>query len=211
MKTPVMTTASAVMGSNVRRLRGEHTADDLARECAVWGLKGGTAKIADVEAGRVSPTIPTVYMLTLALRDLLGREVVPAELFDGAGKVRVGSGDVQLHLLRSVLSGEPPKRPKPDTSAVTAWINDMHATWPDRLMDLAAGKIRKTSAAMREADIKIGKSLGLDEYRTAAEMAYLWGKPLSAVRDEIAGADANAQRRGQVSRQLKAELVKVID
>ena len=118
---------------------------------------------------------------------------------------------MQLHLLRSVLSSEPPKRPKPDTSAVTRWINDMHATWPDRLMDLAGGKIRKTSAAMREADVKIGKGLGLDAYRTAAEMAYLWGKPLSAVRDEIAGVDANAQRRGQVSRQLKAELAKVID
>ena len=209
MKSPVMTTASAVMGSNVRRLRGEHTADELARECAVWGLKGGTAKIADVEAGRVSPTIPTVYMLT-SLRDLLGREVAPAELFDGASNVRMGSGDVQLHLLRSVLSSEPPKRPKPDTSAVSAWIEDMHANWPDRLLNLAAGKIRKTSAAMREADVKIGKSLGLDAYRTAAEMAYLWGKPLSAMRDEIAGVDANAQHRGRVSRQLKAELVKVI-
>ena len=79
MKTPVMTTASAVMGSNVRRLRGEYTADELARECAVWGLKGGTAKIADVEAGRDVTDDPHCYLLTLSLRDLLGREVAPAD------------------------------------------------------------------------------------------------------------------------------------
>jgi hypothetical protein len=39
---------------------------------------------------------------------------------------------------------------------------------------------------MVEADIRIGKSLGLDADRTAAEMTYLWGKPLSVVRDELA-------------------------
>jgi hypothetical protein len=40
--------------------------------------------------------------------------------------------------------------------------------------------------AMVEADVRIGKSLGLDADRTAAEMAYLWVKPLSVVRDERA-------------------------
>jgi hypothetical protein len=63
---------------------------------------------------------------------------------------------------------------------------------------------------MREADVQIGRSLGLDPYRAAAEMAYLWGKPLSAVRDERCGPDASPQQRGRISRQLKAELEKVL-
>jgi hypothetical protein len=41
-------------------------------------------------------------------------------------------------------------------------------------------------------------------------MAWLWGQSLSAKRDELAGADANAQRRGQISRQLKEQLRKAI-
>ena len=210
MSEGVTPTPAAVMGSNVRRLRGAHTADELARDCAVWGIKGGTARIAELEGGRVSPTLPTIYVLTLALADLLDRPVAPTELFEGSGKVAMPGGEIELRIVRSTLSSEPPRRPKLLTAELDAWVADMEATWPDRLMKMAAGKIRKTSAAMREADVRIGKSLGLDAYRTAAEMAYLWGKPLSVVRDEQAGTHANAQRRGQVSRQLKAELKKVI-
>jgi hypothetical protein len=211
MSSEVMPTLASVMGSNVRRLRGAHTADELAREAAAWGLKGGTARIAELEGGRVSPTLSTVYMLTLALADLLNEPVAPTDLFEGTGKVAMaGIGEVGLQMVRSTLSSEPPKRPRPDTSAVNAWIENMQATWPDRLMDMAAGKIRKTSAAMREADVRIGKSLGLDRYRTAAEMAYRWGKPLSVVRDEHFGSDASPQQRGRISRELKAELEKQV-
>ncbi|MDT5371456.1 MAG: hypothetical protein QOC62_5887 [Mycobacterium sp.] len=205
-----MPTPAAVMGNNVRRLRGAHTADELAREAQAWGLKGGTARIAELEGGRVSPTLPTIYLLTLALADLLDRPVAPTELFEGAGKVAMPGGEIELRMLRSTLSSEPPRRPKLLTTELDAWIADMQDTWPDRLMDLPAGKIRKTSAAMREADVRIGKSLGLDAYRAAAEMAYLWGKPLSAVRDERSGPDANAQKRGRVARELKAQLQEVI-
>ena len=206
----VIPSPSVVMGSNVRRLRGEHTTDELARAATAWGLRGGTGRIAEVEGGRVSPTVPTVYMLVLALKDLLGRDVSPAELFEGRGKVAMPGGDIELHMLRSMLSDQPPQRPKPNTSEITDWIKDMQATWPKRLMDLPAARIHQTSAEMREADLRVGKSFGLDTYRTAAEMAYLWGKPLSAVRDEQAGPNAKAQRRGQISRQLKAELEKIV-
>jgi hypothetical protein len=65
-------TAAAVMGANVRRLRGDHTAEELARHAQAWGLKWGTGRIADLEAGRVSPTLPTIYALTVALEDLWG-------------------------------------------------------------------------------------------------------------------------------------------
>jgi hypothetical protein len=37
-------------------------------------------------------------------------------------------------------------------------------------------------------------------------MAKRWKRTFVAERDRRAGPDANAQRRGQVSRQLKAEL-----
>lgn len=64
--------------------------------------------------------------------------------------------------------------------------------------------------ALTEADIRIGRELGLDADRTAAEMTYSWGRPLSVERDEIAGVGANAQRRGIVTRELKAQLRKQV-
>jgi hypothetical protein len=42
-------------------------------------------------------------------------------------------------------------------------------------------------------------------------MAHRWRRTFVAERDKRAGADANAQRRGHVSRELKAELRKVLD
>jgi hypothetical protein len=210
MSDPVTSTASVVMGRNVRRLRGDRTSDELARDCAAWGIKGGTGRVSEIENGKVSPTILTVYLLTLALADLLGRPVAPSELFAGSGPVSTPGGEIELRLLRTVLAGEAPRRPRPQTPGIDEFI-DKVKTWPEPLQNAPSGPYRKTLAAMVEADIRAGKSLGLDRALTAAWMAYLWRKPLSAERDERAGARANAQARGQISRQLKAELAAVIE
>jgi hypothetical protein len=45
----------------------------------------------------------------------------------------------------------------------------------------------------------------------AAAMAALWGRTFTAERDHRAEPDAKAQRRGQISRQLKADLQEVIN
>jgi hypothetical protein len=54
------------------------------------------------------------------------------------------------------------------------------------------------------------KRIGVEPFAGAAAMAKLWGKTFVARRDELAGLDANAQRRGRISRQLKAELQELI-
>jgi hypothetical protein len=61
-----------------------------------------------------------------------------------------------------------------------------------------------------ESDARMCKNIGVDRFLGAAAMAALWGQTFSAERDHRAGPDANAQRRGQISRQLKAELQQVI-
>jgi hypothetical protein len=150
--------------------------------------------------------------LVLALADLLDdRNVAPTDLFDGEGTVSVPGGEVELRLLRTALSTEPPRRPRPaGANAQRAWLENIRDTWPERLQRQSYGRFHKTKAAMVEADARVGKSLGLDADRTAAEMAWLWNKPLSVERDELAGTDANAQRRGQITRQLKEQLRKVV-
>ena len=204
-------TVAAVLGTNVRRLRGEHTLADLARYAQGWGLNWTTGTVANVESGRSSPTVTTIYLLTLALGDLLDRpDLAPTELLQGEGPVAVPGGEVDLALLRSVLSDKRVRRPKPDKSAQVEFIERVWATWPERLQKLGGSGIHETKGLMTEADVRIGKSLGLDPDRTAAEMYFLWKRPLTVERNARAGAGANAQARGQISRTLKADLRRAV-
>jgi hypothetical protein len=203
-------TLAAVMGENVRKLRGGHTQAELARHATGWGLRWSTGTVANVESGRAAPSLANLYPLVLALEDLLDRRVHPTELFGGSGKVKVAGRDTELRFVRTLLSDQPVKRPKPDVSKLNAWMGRIEATWPDYLLRVPYKTFHDTKAAMTEADLKIGKSLGWDADQTAAEMAARWGHPLSVERDKWAPESANAQARGQISRRLKAELRKAI-
>lgn len=53
---------------------------------------------------------------------------------------------------------------------------------------------------------RVAKRLGVSGLALAAASVKLWGQSFADERDSRAGADANAQRRGRVSRELQAEL-----
>ena len=55
------------------------------------------------------------------------------------------------------------------------------------------------------------KRLGVEPFTGAAAMVNLWGRSFVAERDHRAGPGANAQRRGQISRHLQAELQELIN
>jgi hypothetical protein len=63
---------------------------------------------------------------------------------------------------------------------------------------------------LHESDTRMCKAIGVDGELGAALMTKLWNKPFSEERDHRAGPDANAQRKGQISRQLKADLEKAM-
>jgi hypothetical protein len=199
------------MGRNVRRLRGEHTSEELAQHMRPWGLGWGSAKIFEIENGRVSPTLPTIYFLTLALAGLLGHPVAPDRLFDGEGTVSTPGGDIELALLRAVLSPVPPERPKPIVTAEDHWSPKLLADWPKRLSKRPKQLIINTRVAMTDTDLRIAKDLGHNPLRVAAAMEYLWQKPLSAKRNEEAGPDASPQRKGRITRELRAKLREVVE
>ena len=69
-----------------------------------------------------------------------------------------------------------------------------------------SGTLSATASVVRETDQRMCKQLGVDTATGVAAMDKLWGRLFSAERDRRAGPDANAQRRGIVARQLKAEL-----
>ena len=64
---------------------------------------------------------------------------------------------------------------------------------------------------MLEADYRLAHSVGLRVEQAAVAMEALWGRSFTAERDHRAGPDANPQKRGRVSRELKAELQEAIN
>ena len=81
----------------------------------------------------------------------------------------------------------------------------------------------KTSRGTRHSDIasvhegsgldeeRLAKRLDISSDRLAAESFRLWQRTFSEQRDKTAGPDANAQKKGRVSRALQAELQKVVN
>ena len=202
------------MGDNVRRLRDRHTTEELASCAQKLGLHWGTARIAELERGKVSATVTTVYLVSLALGDLLGYPIPPDRLFGGddGDMVATPAGEVELALLRTGVSSVPPKRPKPVESAADHYSESVITDWPEHLIhDVPLPLIRKVRVAMLDTDYRVAAELNPDTLLVAAGMAYLWQKPLSAKRNEEAGADASPQRKGRITLRLKEALRKAID
>jgi hypothetical protein len=85
------------------------------------------------------------------------------------------------------------------------------ADWPKRLRAVTPDLRREVLRDFNESDARMCKNIGVDQVLGAAAMAALWRRTFTAERDNRAGPDANAQRRGQISRQLKADLQEVIN
>ena len=153
-----------------------------------------------------------------------------ADLFTGDGAVQVQLNDkrtVDLSALQAAVSGEPVSGasklgheldigtalerfseglPLPAVPAVGEEFRDGFRFIPIP-MPLAHG----VDEEFREADFRLCKSLGITPEDGLATMVELWGEhTFTTERDRRAGPDANAQRKGQVSRQLKAELKKAL-
>ena len=157
-----------------------------------------------------------LYALASAFSERIDRPVTLAELFAGEGPVVLADGAViELAELRAALSGQPVDPPS-NADALAAMAADMAeytrevASWPPRLqVPGLSGKIRRMGDLM-EADMRVIQSLGISRSRGIAEMAYLWGRSFVAERDRRAGGDANQQKRGRISRELKQELEAVL-
>jgi hypothetical protein len=212
MKSDEAPTAAEVLGRTCRALRGDHKTEALAQAVKAAGLPWTTGHVAHLESGKVSPTITTLFVLARAFSDLLQHPVTLADLLDG-DQVALGSKDrgyrvIRLSEVRAALSGQAVKPPS-GAETVAAAMRDYDAkmsTWPERLQSMDSRRHRRTASTWRETDertvVSLEKDLGLEQSRIKAEMAYLWGQSLTAQRDEVAGPDANQQRRGRISREL---------
>jgi hypothetical protein len=183
-----------IAGANARALRLEAAAtlENFARAVTSYGLPWSTGRVGDFESGRAAPSLATLFAVTAALSDVIGRPVRQAELFAGEGEVAINDRlTVPLSVLRAALTGGPVHFVEPVHFAGTG--------------TLTAGVVA-VQGTLRESDMRMCKSIGVDLGIGVAAMVKLWGRPFSAERDHRAEPGANAQRKGQISRALKTEL-----
>jgi hypothetical protein len=96
--------------------------------------------------------------------------------------------------------------PKPSDA-----MAELREGWPVRLHGVTTGALMRLLGDFGEPEERLARDLGLDRERLAAEMAVLWRRSYHAERDRRAGVDANAQKKGRVARELRAELRTVLD
>lgn len=199
-----------VIGANTRRIRGEHRAEDLAKAARKVGLNWNTGRVSELEAGRVSPTIPTIIALLAALRTLTNRSVRLDELLQHDGPIQLND---KLRLppakLLDALSNNDFQLRARDlgVSADEVRANVAAGRYGDVDLDL----IIQAESAAGLAEERMAKDLGVRTGTIAHAAVYLWHKTFSEERAQRAGPDANAQKLGQVTRRMKAELRAALD
>jgi transcriptional regulator with XRE-family HTH domain len=184
---------AAVLGENCRQIRRDAnlTQDDLAKAARRFGLRWTASKVRDFEAGRSAPTFATVLALTAALEDATDQRPRLADLvrFDGVVTVTEDFKPAG-ELLTSFCAGG-------------RW-DRLSELWEDHRY---IGTFRPVLDWSGLTDQRVAASLGLNTEQLCDAAVQLWGTAFSAERDRRAGPDANPQKRGRVTRELKAELM----
>jgi len=214
--------ASTIIGRNAKALRiaAGATAEDVAREVRNLGLNWGTARVSALESGQVAPSLPTVFALVHALTTITGSTVTVPMLLNSDAYVEVGSVGIRSSTFGEVFNGTPRTLRVKDFADASERIKRAHsqfdknradiAALPERLQSIDLGKFATVEAAAGDAERKLASSLGVPKSHVLAAITYLWDGPFIDERDRRAGPDANAQRRGIVSRSMKSEIEGVL-
>jgi len=218
-----------VVGQNCKHIRSEIigvTQDELARHARAIGLRWNAAKVGSFEAGRSAPTFATVIAVTVALQ-MAAQErestqgVTLADLLAGHGFVELTDilDTVPTGWVADVCRGRASTWPPADEYWRDAWpVQEVEPGVLKRRAARTAAAVKQAAAQMAEVgELDVAERSGLTEHRLAqrldisrallADVSYrLWNGTFSEERDRRAGAEANQQKRGRVSRELRAEL-----
>ncbi len=223
---PDTTPLPVVLGRNCRRIREAAglTQNTLARYARESGLRWNTAKVGQFERGTHSPSFATVLAVTRALTQATGSSVPLSELVDYDDFVVINDDLFALSgkRLREIVSGAIGWEDlKADDVRADAVPGDPEAiSRAGKHFQHLHDKYKLGNAPL-EALVEISQKAGTDEDRLAkrlrisdSELAAAswraWGRTFSEERDDQAGPEANAQKRGRVSRSLQAELERLV-
>lgn len=215
MLGPAVESVSTAFARNARALRvGAHLkADQVARAVTARGLHWAPSRVSELEMGRIAPTLPTLLVLSAAFSDLLGQPVTLADWFSGDGQVELTDTlQVPLALVRAALKGKPADLPQPSVSSNEVLMHDYLAqrTGAKPISGTRLKKLSEIWDHWGEPEDRAARALGIDQGTLCELMLDLWGTTLSLKRDQLAGSNANAQKRGRVARELRKQLREAI-
>lgn len=171
-------------------------------------MRWGTGRVADLEAGRVSPTLPTLLALCQALSDVTGQPVALADLLAGSGAVDVGDVAAPLASVRTALRGAPVELQGESTLAALkrSFLRQLAERTDEQLAPRHKGQLWLIHRQYGEAEERAARQLDVTKTALLEAMRALWGQALSVERDKRAGAGASPQTKGRITRALKTEL-----
>lgn len=223
---------ATVVGRNCARFRvaAGLTQEQFVRYARDAGLRWTASKVADFERGRREVAFGAVLAVSLALSRALadakkrgaavGGSVTLADLVQSEGNVVLTADGPDP--LGSVVAGVCRGRPWPlelvkllGADELKVW--ELHRQIIESALSsaLVDGRFdpNLTStdlALMRQrsglTEDRLAQRLAISRDRLAAVSFRLWQRTFSEERDRRAGPDANRQKRGRVSRELRAEL-----
>lgn len=201
-----------IIGHNVRAIRNEHnvTADELGRELRHYGMKWNANRVSELERGQKAVGIPELVMLSLALSSLTGRNITPGGLLNSGDPVELVEGvTLQDNALRRVIEGDDELKSGDVVGGIEA-INAVISNSLEGLRNIPAnvpfGQVRQAVKDRSLADRRAARKLGWSEEEFLRRCLAQWGHMLSVETERRAGSDANAQRRGRITRELIDEL-----
>jgi transcriptional regulator with XRE-family HTH domain len=223
-----------VIGANCRRIRTDHGVSQaqLASHARRLGLHWTATKVGDFESGRSKTPFGDVLTLVLALDNAIGQAPGPSSVLHADGTVtrrkrsRVTLADlvqwdgyVQLtdsfepagSAVAAVCSGKKWDLPSGADRATAEQMDELLSPAPGVLGEHGM-KVGDEKDMRRRSDVnerRVCKRLGIDADTLIALSFTLWqGRTFTEERDRR--AFANPLRRGQVARELRAELEKVM-
>ncbi|MGW0455263.1 hypothetical protein [Gordonia sputi] len=198
-------TVSKVVGANTADLRGDHTAEELARVARDFGLKWNSGRISDLEHGRMSPTIPTLFALAKALTALTERQISIADLLRTKQKWIAINETLTVRsevVVDALTDGRPlsghDRRQDPRDVAEAIRI--------EARGEGDSMRISEAVGSVSEAEARIARSLSMSKAAFVQASFEAWGTTFAKERDRRSGPAASPQKRGRISRNMKAEL-----
>jgi transcriptional regulator with XRE-family HTH domain len=206
-----------VFGKNAHRLRkrAELTLDQVSIAARARGLNWSESRVADFEAGKVAPNLTTLIAVVLALQDAGCTDATFPRLLQPISAWPIQINDslpLWNEQVINLLSGQPIGEPNPlghkrkEVPRSFTELEPDESVIAERLPFHSPGiltAVIKTSGATEE---RTRKALGISSMLLADLSGALWKRTFSQERDRRAGEGANAQKRGQVTRQMRKEL-----
>ena len=215
-------TLPELVGQNLRRLRYRFSLTEFVGVAREYGATWSTSSISAIERGNANVTLEGLSLIQVTLSELLGRPVQLNELlgFDPSFNPNEHWDEWDEETQTGVFHNEEDywgvdklvqwtNNQVLYVSDLVAWINnptpDILQAGFERAKQLLrlAGKLPPVVTPGEE---RLAKKLDISAEQLQDWSQQLWGEPIEARRDRLAGEGASPQKKGRVSGKLLDEI-----